>query len=86
MLEHEKPSKPDTTRFVVDQVEGERATLVAADDDAVHFTLPLGYLPAGTKEGDHLRLTFKVDKASREKTAKNVKSLLARLSGEDENE
>jgi hypothetical protein len=74
------------TLFIVDGIEGERARLVAADDDDVSFTIPLRYLPSRTLEGDHLRLRFRKDTASRAATGTRVKSLLDELAAEQGDE
>ena len=72
---------PTEFHFTTREVAGE-----PAEDDGVHFTLPLGYLPQGTKAGDHLRLSFVRDVDSREKTAKNVRRLLDKLTEEQDDD
>ena len=72
--------------FVVDGVTERRARLVAADDDRVHFTLPVRYLPAGTREGDHIRLRFSLDATSRKATASRVEHLFEELTRNQEDE
>ena len=69
-----------TSKVVVDRVEGDRAVLVLYRDDAVRFVLPLSCLPAGTKGGDHLLVTFAQDNESRESERAKAERLLKELS------
>lgn len=68
-------SSPKSLSAVIDRVESGLAVIVLSDDDEVQFDLPLKYLPAGSKEGDHLKLTFEADPASAEAASRRVAEL-----------
>lgn len=70
-----------SSKVVVDRVEGDLAVIVLFDDDSVQFNLPVKHLPEGVKEGDHLQMTFSVDKESREAQKQKVSDLLKELTG-----
>lgn len=57
---------------VIDRIEEEWAVIAFTDDDEIQFDLPLKYLPAGVKEGDHLTLNFQLDPASAEATRQRI--------------
>jgi Protein of unknown function (DUF3006) len=69
-------------KIVIDRIEGDLAVIVLYDDDSVKFNLPVKYLPKGVRDGDHLRLSFEVDKQSRESERKRVADLLKDLTKE----
>jgi hypothetical protein len=66
-------------KVVIDRIEDKIATIVLYEDDSVHFNLPAEYLPEGTKDGDHFRLSFKRARASREAEKKKADDLLKEL-------
>jgi phosphoribosylformylglycinamidine cyclo-ligase len=66
-------------KLVVDRVEGQLAVLIAQDDSGVSFSLPIRYLPEGTRQGDHIGLEFARDDASRAEQENRIKSLLGEL-------
>jgi hypothetical protein len=66
-------------KVVVDRIEGDRAVLVDYEDEDVSFTVPVSRLPAGTRGGDHLRITFEPDSESRERERGKGDQLLAEL-------
>jgi hypothetical protein len=68
-----------STKIVVDRIEGDLAVLVLYEDDRVKFNLPLGYLPDGVREGDHLQMSFAEDESSRESEQKRIDDLLKEL-------
>lgn len=70
-----------SSKVVIDRVEGDMAVVVLFDDDSVKFNLPVKHLPEGVKDGDHLQMTFSVDKESRESQKKKVADLLSELTG-----
>ena len=70
-----------SSKIVIDRIEDDLAIVVLYDDDSVKFNLPIKYLPDGAKEGDHLQMTFDMDKESRESAKKKVADLLAELTG-----
>ena len=71
-------------KVVIDRVEGDKAVVVLYDDDAVKFNLPAQLLPEGVKGGDHFKVTFAVDKESRDAEKKKVDDLLSELTGKKE--
>jgi len=66
-------------RVIIDRIEGDLAVLVLYEDDRVRFNFPLRLLPEGAREGDHLRMTFAEDNASRESEKKRIGNLLDEL-------
>jgi hypothetical protein len=68
-----------STKVVIDRIEGDLAVLVGYDDDRLKFNLPLGFLPEGVKEGDHLLMNFTEDEASRQNDKKRIGDLLNEL-------
>ena len=76
--------KGPSTKVVIDRVEDKLAVVVIYEDDSVKFNLPVDYLPEGVKEGDHLEMSFKVDKESREAQKKRVGDLLKELTEKKE--
>lgn len=69
-------------KVVIDRIEDKIATIALYDDDRVHFNLPAGYLPEGTKDGDHFQLTFKKERESRDAEKKKADDLLKELLGQ----
>ena len=60
-------------RAVVDRIEdGDMAVLSLDDEKRSQLDLPLAQLPAGTSDGDHLRLTFALDPDTEKPTLKKV--------------
>lgn len=68
-----------STKVIVDRIEGDLAVLVLYDDDNVKFNFPVGYLPDGVRDGDHLQMSFTKDEASKEIEKKRIIDLLADL-------
>ncbi|HXF04843.1 MAG TPA: DUF3006 domain-containing protein [Blastocatellia bacterium] len=66
-------------KLVVDRIEEGIAVCFLYEDDRVSFAIPLGYLPAGTRAGDHLRVTFELDPESRRQEQQKAESLLDEL-------
>ncbi len=75
-----------SSKVVIDRVEGDLAVIVLFDDDSVKFNLPVKHLPEGVKEGDHLQMTFSVDKESRQSAKQKVADLLSELTGKKDKE
>jgi hypothetical protein len=65
--------------MVVDRIEDDRAALVLSDDEKVKLSLPIKVLPDGVKSGDHLVVTFKIDRKRTEEVAAEVEDLLEKL-------
>jgi hypothetical protein len=70
-------------KLIVDRIEGETAVVTAADDASTSFSVPVRYLPEGTREGDHLQLSFTRDEVSRKAARDRVESLLDELTSKD---
>jgi hypothetical protein len=67
-------------RAVVDRIEdNEMAVLLVGDDGKTQLDVPLALLPEGISDGDHLRITFSLDKASKDETGARVKKLQDKL-------
>jgi Protein of unknown function (DUF3006) len=73
-----------THKVVIDRIEGNKAVIVLYEDDGVKFNLPTSFLPEGVKEGEHLQMSFSVDKESREAQKKRITDLLNDLKGNKE--
>ena len=71
--------KPGGVTAVVDRVEGNLAVISLGEDEEVEIELPLKYLPAGTVEGDHLRIRFEPAPESKERARKRVEELKEEL-------
>jgi hypothetical protein len=71
--------KPASSRLVVDRIEGDLAVVVLYEDDSVKFNFPVRLLPEGTREGDHLTVTFAPDEESRELERQRIADLLNEL-------
>lgn len=52
--------KSASLRAFVDRIEEQIAVVILSDDDTVQLDLPLRYLPAGIREGDHLTIHFEL--------------------------
>lgn len=68
-----------STKVVIDRIEGDLAVLVLYEDDRVKFNLPLHCLPEGSREGDHLQMSFAKDESSRESEKGRIDDLLKDL-------
>ena len=68
-----------SVNMVVDRIEDDRAALVLSDDEKVKLTVPVKVLPDGVKGGDHLQVTFKIDRERTEEVASQVEDLLEKL-------
>jgi hypothetical protein len=86
-----KPKSAAASRQVhaaIDRIEdNEMAVLLLGDDGKTQLDVPVALLPEGVGDGDHLRITFSLDKASRDEAGGRVKKLqdkLAQKSGGQE--
>lgn len=70
-----------SSKVIIDRIEGDLAVLVLSDDDGVKFNVPVALLPDGAKDGDHLKMSFVRDDASKESEKKRIENLLAELKG-----
>ncbi|MGI8565153.1 MAG: DUF3006 domain-containing protein [Pyrinomonadaceae bacterium] len=68
-------------RGVIDRVEdGGMAVVLVGDDEETSIDVPLALLPEGAGDGDHLTITFTLNKESRAEAEERVKALQERLS------
>ena len=74
-------SEKKTLKMIIDRVEGDLAVIVLADDDAVKFNLPVNLLPEDIHDGEHLQVTFALDRDSRAAAKQKVADLLKELTG-----
>ena len=70
-------------KATVDRIENDIAVLLIRPDEKHDITIPIEYLPEGTKEGDILNLEFEIDKKETEDTKKRVGNLLDKLKNKD---
>ncbi len=66
-------------RLIIDRIESGWAVCYTDDDDAVRLDIPLHYLPANAQAGDHLEVTFRVDREKTERERQRVERLLKEL-------
>jgi hypothetical protein len=78
--------KKSSHKVVIDRIEGDMAVVVLDEDDSVKFNLPISFLPEAIKEGEHLRMSFAVDKESREAQKRRISDLLNDLKGNKEDQ
>jgi len=68
------------TRGVIDRIEdNEMAVVLVGDDEAMSIDVPLSLLPKGASDGDHLTITFTLDRESRAEAEVRVKAIQERL-------
>lgn len=82
--EEKKDEKKDARsrefRAVIDRIEDEgMAVILIGDDEEAQFDLPASFLPAEATDGDHLKITIKLDKQSRDSMADKIRSLQEEL-------
>jgi hypothetical protein len=65
--------------MIVDRIEDDLAVLVMSDDEKVKLNLPVNRLPKGVKSGDHLKVTFEIDRESADEVATEIEDLLDKL-------
>jgi|SRR5256885_7518539 len=76
----EKRASSKQFHAVIDQIEdGGMAVLMAGDDEKEKIDIPVSLLPAGARDGDHLRITIALDKDSRAAAADRIKKLQDQL-------
>ncbi|HEX4950837.1 MAG TPA: DUF3006 domain-containing protein [Blastocatellia bacterium] len=79
-----KSEEEQVIQIFLDRIEDETAVIVLSDVPEIHFNLPLQFLPSNVEEGDHLKLTLKLDPESTEAARHRVAALQAELSPEPE--
>ena len=70
-------------RAVIDRIEDDKiAVLMVGEDEQTQLDVPVSLLPEGAKDGDHLRVTFTIDRASRDTARARIKRLQVELKAE----
>jgi hypothetical protein len=76
----EKRTTTKRTRAVIDRIEdGGRAVVQLGDDKSALVDLPVSLLPEGASDGDHLIISVKLDRASRDSTSERIRALQEKL-------
>lgn len=68
-------------RAVVDRIEDGGMAVLLIGDGQNTIDVPVSLLPAGTTDGDHLRINFSLDKDARGAAADRVKKMQDQLAG-----
>jgi hypothetical protein len=82
MAEDRKPREESSrqTRATIDRVEdGGFAVLYLGEDEKTKVDFPVSLLPKGAAEGDHLRITITIDRASHDEATARVRKLQEEL-------
>lgn len=78
--EGKKRVKGELIHAVIDRIEdGGVAVLALDDDEKTQIELPVGLLPEGASDGDHLRITITPDRASRAAATERIRKLQEQL-------
>jgi hypothetical protein len=84
MADRDDQSKRAASRQIraeIDRIEDNGvAVLLTGDDGKTQLDFPLSLLPEGASDGDHLRISISIDKASGDAAATRVKKLQDKLS------
>ncbi|HYE66687.1 MAG TPA: DUF3006 domain-containing protein [Pyrinomonadaceae bacterium] len=65
---------------VIDRIEdGGMAVILVGDDEKIQLDLPVSLLPREASDGDHLRITIKLDRESRASAEDRIDKLRAEL-------
>lgn len=76
----ESATRTATIHAVIDRIEdNDMAVILLGDDESAQIDVPVSLLPTEAGDGDHLRITFKLDKESRDATADKILSLQEEL-------
>ena len=72
----------------IDRIEdGGMAVLLVGEDEQAKVEIPASLLPEGASDGDHLRISIKIDRRSRaaaESSIKKLRDQLKQQSGTDD--
>ncbi|MBQ7516169.1 MAG: DUF3006 domain-containing protein [Schwartzia sp.] len=68
-----------TIQAVIDRYEGDRAVLLLGEKESASAVFPSAFLPPGTDEGDHLKITITRDRRATARAGREAASLLAAL-------
>ena len=76
--EREEVSKQ--THATIDRLEdGHMAVLYVGEDEKTQVDIPASLLPGGASDGDHLRITITLDRASRDDAKARITKLREQL-------
>jgi hypothetical protein len=74
--DQQKSASSKSIHAVIDRIEdNDIAVILVGDDEREQIDLPLALLPDGASDGDHLRLTIRLDPESRSASEEKVKKL-----------
>jgi hypothetical protein len=78
--ESERDARSIQFRAVIDRIEdNDMAVVLVGDDEAAQLDVPKAFLPAEATDGDHLSITIKLDKESRDAMADKIRNLQEEL-------
>jgi len=74
--DQQKGASSTSIHAVIDRIEdNDIAVILVGDDEREQIDLPVALLPDGASDGDHLRLTIRLDPESRSAAEEKVKKL-----------
>jgi hypothetical protein len=79
MSEERKREASKRTRGVIDRIEDGTAVVLVGEDEGASLDVPASLLPEGAEGGDHLSITFALDKESRRSAEDRVRALQEKL-------
>lgn len=82
MSDKESPKDARSIKFraVIDRIEdNDMAVVLIGDDEAAQLDVPKAFLPSDATDGDHLSITIKLDKESRDSMTDKIRSLQEEL-------
>lgn len=77
--EQSKRAASKQLRAEIDRIEDGKTAVLIIGDEKIELDVPIALLPEGASDGDHLRLTFSLDKAASDEASARVKNLQDRL-------
>jgi hypothetical protein len=66
-------------RAVLDRIEGEMAIILLGEDEMIKIDVPISLMPAGSREGDILDITFRKDEKATEEARESARATIERL-------
>jgi hypothetical protein len=78
--ESENSKHSSSIHAVIDRIEdNDMAVILLGDDENYQIDLPVSFLPTSATDGDHLRITIKLDDESRDSTQDKIRKLQEEL-------